>query len=417
MNRKLKIMNTNNFFNQKIKAIILILILFLFSQTFMSCNDDEILGDPYFNIEDSPTGLAVDMNENSSSYVVRSNRPWKIVAQEEGDWVRAFPNEGKDDGIFKFIIEENNAFDARLMNFAFIVDGEEQPVLFRVDQEANVPYIIVQNGEAGISVPSVSSSVAITIKANVVWEYTLDDDSWLEEIDVTDTEITFQAARNFGDARTATLAVSSELYPDANQTLILTQSPGYIILEEDFSWLNYGSPIPYVYTPNEVRYDYWTQEEKDRGWVVTPNEFSSYQRCVYARVGFVKIGKTTYGGDMITPALDIVGTVDLKVTFKAAVYVSAGGTIDDNILKVFALNAGTPSVSEFIIDNIPNNEAQDAEGIVNDIWDPARAYNFTITGATSDTKVRFLGGDLNLAGVGKGKNRILFDDVKIEIIQ
>ena len=113
----------------------------------VSCNDEETLAEPYFTIEDNPTGLSVDVNGIEQSYVVRSNQSWEVIAQGEGDWVRAFPDKGNNDGIFKFIVNENDTFEPRVMNFAFVVNGEEQPALFRVEQVANVPFITVQNAE------------------------------------------------------------------------------------------------------------------------------------------------------------------------------------------------------------------------------------------------------------------------------
>jgi hypothetical protein len=53
-------------------------------------------------------------------------------------------------------------------------------------------------------------------------------------------------------------------------TVTLTQSPGTVVLEEDFNWLTYGSAVFYT-TTGETRIDNWTQEEKDRGWTSTIN--------------------------------------------------------------------------------------------------------------------------------------------------
>jgi len=79
------------------------------------------------------------------------------------------------------------------------------------------------------------------------------------------------------------------------------------------------------------------------------------------------------------------------------------------------MGPGTVSVSSFTIDNWPNYTL-DPDCIT--IWkDPSATYSFTITGATSETQLRFLGGDFNLVGVGAGKNRIFIDDIKVEIIE
>ena len=100
-------------------------------------------------------------------------------------------------------------------------------------------------------------------------------------------------------------------------------------------------------------------------------------------------------------------------------YLTAGaGAKDDNILKVFALNAGTvEGEGIFTIDNFPNNRGDDEAGVINDAWAPEVAERtFTIKGATSETQIKFLGGDYDLRGVGQGKNRVFLDDIKIEIV-
>jgi len=408
-------MKKHNSFKRTSAVVKFFAILFLAAAALVSCTEEDS-GEPYFYIEGDPTGLSVDMNENTSSFTVRSNRPWQLVVQGEDSWTRAFPDEGEDDGIFSLIVQENSGFVDRVMNFAFIVDGEEQPVLFRIEQEANVPYIVIDGAESGISVQSAAGEFSIQVTANVDWHYSVDDESWLEELDVTESSIRFYAAKNSGEARSVTLTLTANDFPEVQQQVVITQSAGYIILEEDFNWLSYGSTVPYEWE-NAVRYDSWTQEERDRGWLVTPNEYSNNEPLCYSMIGYVKLGKTNYGGDIISPALNIDGTADVKVTFKSAVYISAAGTVDDRVLKVFALNAGTTSVSEFSIDNVPNSLAEDEAGIINDIWDPARSYSFTITGATSETRIKFLGGDYALAGVGQGKNRIFLDDIKVELIQ
>jgi hypothetical protein len=139
---------------------------------------------------------------------------------------------------------------------------------------------------------------------------------------------------------------------------------------------------------------------------------------LYARQGFVKLGKTNYGGDLISPKLSrIIGTQTVRVTFKAAAYVSAGGTvIDSRVLRINVLGAGVPSVDMIMIENVPNNQAEDNAGIVNDIWDPARAWSFTITGATADTQIQFLGKAFDLRGEVPTTNRIFLDDIKVEIV-
>lgn len=392
-------------------------VFLIFSTIFIACKEEEVdPGAPFFNIEGAPTGLSVPVKGITQSYVVRSNRPWQIVPKEENDWIKVFPDEGEDDGIFKFIVSENISFDPRTVNFAFIVDGKEQPVLFRIEQEENVPFIIIDGAEEGKVIPAVGGEILVNVNANVEWDYSLDDDNWISAHEKTGSGVKISAPQNFGPRRSLTLTITAQDEPDLSAEIEIAQSSGSVIIEENFNWLAYGNAIPYE-TSGEKRYDAWTQEEKDRGWYSTPVDVSNGEQLCYARQGFVKLGKTNYGGDLISPKFGLDGTATVKVTFKAAGYISAGGAIDDKILKIIILGGGESSVSEFIIDNIPNSRAQDDAGIENNIWDPARAYSFTITGATAETQVKFLGNDYDLRTIGQGKNRIFLDDIKVEIIE
>jgi hypothetical protein len=399
-------------------GIIVSFILFVSVVFFISCEEDEndsSTGEAYFNIEGEPTGLSVVAAGKTQAYVVRSNRTWQVVAQSEGDWVRAFPAEGEDDGIFKIIVNENPTFVTRSMNFAFVVEGKEQPVLFRIDQEANVPYITVAESEAGVSIPKVGGDITINVKANVDWSYTLDDDSWLTEQQKTSTQLKLTASRNYGEERQVRLTITSQEFPDVAKDVILTQSPGNIILEEYFSWLAYGSAIFYTTTDEKI-IDSWTQAEKDKGWTSTSIfTGTKNEACVYARQGFVKLGKTSYGGDLISPKLsEIVGTVNIEVKFKAVPYMTAAGTKDDNTLNINIIGPGTINTSSFTIDNWPDYTT---DPNCTAIWTTSGTErSFTITGATSETQIKFLGGDYNLTGVGKGKNRIFLDDIKVKQI-
>jgi len=102
----------------------LILPLFLLSLFLLSsCKEDPIQEDPFFTIEGDPTGLTVSKATKTQAYVVRSNRSWQILNKENADWVKAFPEKGDADGIFKIIVSANETFDTRTANFAFVVDG------------------------------------------------------------------------------------------------------------------------------------------------------------------------------------------------------------------------------------------------------------------------------------------------------
>ncbi|MCU0457805.1 MAG: BACON domain-containing protein [Bacteroidales bacterium] len=410
-------MKNKNIINHGRTALI-ILPLFLLSLFLLSsCKEEPVQEDPFFTIEGDPTGLTVTKAAKTQAYVVRSNRPWQIVKKEDADWVKAFPEKGEADGIFKIIVKANETFDTRTVNFAFVVDGEEQPVMFRVEQAGNVPYITLP---ATVTIPAGGGEFSVDVASNVSWSYSLSDDSWLTEQSVTSQKITFVAEENTSvDPREVTLTATATNYPTVISAVTLTQSPGTVVLEEDFSWLAYGSAVFYT-TTGETRIDNWTQEQKDRGWTSTVNtvEGSGTTPLVYARQGFVKLGKTSYGGDLISPPLSkLDGTQTVTVTFKAIPYMTAAGTMDDNILNVSVIGPGTVSQSQFIIDNWPVYPTENVTDYCIGMWsDPVATRSFTITGATAETQIVFLGYQFDLRGVGAGKNRIFLDDIKVEIV-
>ena len=405
----------NKIYSTLRRGAFMIALLMTAAGVFQSCEEEEPSSPPGFSIEGNPTGLTAGVAGKTESYVVRGHGAWQIVPKEEGDWVKIFPDEGEDDGIFKITVAENEGFDERVMNLAFVVDGEEQPVLFRVEQEANVPYITLPET---VTIPSPGGDFDVAVTSNVAWSYTLSDNTWLTEVSKAADKVTLNAAVNKALAsRTVTMTVTANDYPEISQTVTLEQSPGTIVLEEDFSWLAYGSAVPYT-TTGETRISSWTPEQLAKGWTSSMNPVSNDQP-LYARQGFVKLGKTGYGGDIISPKLSTIeGTKNLTVTFKAAAYLSStGSVVDSRVLVIEVLGAGTPSVGVIMVENVPNTKPEDDAGVVNDIWADDRAFTFTITGATADTQIRFLGKAFDLRAETPTTNRIFLDDIKIEIVE
>ncbi len=409
------------------KTIRFFILSLLILVGFVSCDkklDDT--GEPYFNFKDAteqtnPTGYNVGFAGNTSGqkYIIRSNKSWKITEQTENDWVRFFPNEGDADGIVKIIVQENKTFTNRSMQFAFVVDGEEQPVLFTVDQDAATPYLTVTDAAAGKNINQIAQDVKITVASNVDYTYS-SNASWLTYSNTVtaqkSVDLYFSATANEGTtSRTGVITFTCTQFPALNVSLTVKQegkSEGTIILFEDFSWLNYGNAVFYT-TTGETRYDNWTAEEKGKGWTTTVNPFYN-NYALYSRIGFIKLGLTSYGGDLISPKLSaITGTKNLLVKFKAVPYMTAAGTKDDNTLRVSLIGPGTISTSTFTIDNWPNYTT---DPTCTAIWAAqGTERSFTITGATSETQIKFLGGDYQLTGVGAGKNRIFLDDIKVLI--
>lgn len=417
-------MKTNDLFRRRHTGMTIFAVMAISAFMFLSCEkeDEKKSGDPFFTLEGNPTGLSVGTAAKTQSFVVRSNRPWQVVAKTESDWVRAFPAEGEDDGIFKMIVVENKTFNPRTATFSFVVDGKEQPVLFTVTQEKAIPYLTVADITAGKNINQAAQDVKINVKTNV--EYTYSSDApWFTflraDVGSAGTDLIFSATENLAaKSRIANVSFVCQQFPNLNVKLTVTQegkSEGTVVLFEDFSWLAYGSAIFYT-TTGETRIDSWNAEQKSKGWTSTVNTVpnSGNTPLCYARQGFVKLGKTAYGGDLISPKLSaITGTKNLLVKFKAVPYMTAAGAKDDNTLIVSVIGPGTVGTSTFTIDNWPNY-ATDPNCTL--IWEDISAErSFTITGATSETQIKFLGWDYNLVGVGAGKNRIFLDDIKVLI--
>jgi hypothetical protein len=364
-----------------------------------------------------------------------------VLAKTDATWARAFPDEGDLDGIFRIIVGKNNDFEPRSMNFAFVVNGEELPVLFRVDQEEAVPYLTAS--PSSVSVPAGGGLVSINIDANLEWTYAVDDPSWQTEETRTETLITLRVAGATG-TRQATLTVTpvAPEYAGLAVSVLIKQTDA--ILEERFDWLHYGSSVTHN-TTGETRYDSWTPEERSRGWTVTNIAASGLDQPTYARQEFVKLGRTNIGGDLISPKFaGIEGSRNVEVSFKACAYVSAGatasggGNVDLNELNIEVLGSGTITAvgkiggqdgtplggregpndgaptaagAQFHIGNYPNTNAME-HGATYDVWAPALAERtFTITGVTADTQIRFIGGPN--VGTITGINRIFLDDIRV----
>jgi len=406
---------------------IFILILLAFAVVTSCKKEPAETGDPYFNFNDatestSPTGYSVDYKGNTAGekYIIRSNRSWTIVENGTSDWVRFFPAEGDDDGIVRVIVSENKTFEDRTTQFKFMVAGQEQPVMFTVTQAKATPYLTVKDVDKIKNINQTEQTLTVNVKANVQYTYT-SNAAWIQYsnsvVGSEATDLNFTVSENTASSsRTGTISFTCAQFPLLNVTYTVKQegkSEGTIVFFEDFSWLTYGSAIFYT-TTGETRMDLWSQTEKDKGWTSTPNPGSTMQPLVYARPGMVKLGKTGFGGDIISPKLTgITGTKNVLVKFKAVPYMTAAGTKDDTDLKISLKGPGTLSVNQFNINNWPNYTT---DPTCTAIWEAqGTERNFTITGATSETQIVFLGGALDLTGIGSGKNRIFLDDIKVLI--
>lgn len=234
-------MKTRHNQNTKIFARLIVGLVIGVSALFSGCTkDDELSGEAYFELEGGATNLSVTTAGIVQKYVVRSNRDWQVVAQDDSSsWVKPFPAEGEDDGIFKFTVKENTTPYARTTHFAFVSGGEEQPVLFTVDQEAQTPYLTFTDTldaeTTSWEITGRSNRLRINISSNVSYSYTITD-SWLTVVADSADCLVLDASENPDEvnSRSTTIDFVSEDFPELNQTLNIEQasfSPKIVVSE------------------------------------------------------------------------------------------------------------------------------------------------------------------------------------------
>lgn len=411
----------------KIKNIFLSALTLICLLGFSGCKDnDDPVGDPYLTFENiegtinvSKTGIT---QAKRKAVTVRSNSAWKVALENPDDasWLHFFIDEGEDDGLIYYWVDKNTTFDQREGKITLSDNGK---VLNSLDivQEADVPNITIKDGSNGFTIAPEGSVLKVAIDANITWKATLTPDvDWARITNVTEDSIFVTIDKNEEDERTVNLSLVGEgEHSGVSTTALITQKDESLIFNDNLSWLQEGEEKPTYETP-EIRIDLWNDAEKAAGW-------SSLSNWAYGGRGYVKLGKTNYNGDIISPALSkLKKPTDVKVTFQSMGYVSAGGVKDASVVKVGVIGPGEVNGDEvktisingtayrcvkFVNTVFPNSEKNE-NGEDYDPWaQPGSYHSFTITGATAETKIIFVGGD-NWNKV-KGKNRVFLKSVEV----
>ena len=391
---------------------------------FSGCKDnDDPVGDPYLTFENIEGTINVSKagitQAKRKAVTVRSNSAWKVALENPDDasWLHFFIDEGEDDGLIYYWVDKNTTFDQREGKITLSDNGK---VLNSLDivQEADVPNITVKDGSNGFTIAPEGSVLKLAIEANISWKASLTPDvEWAHITNVTEDSVFVTIDKNEEDERTVTLALTGEgEYANVNSNTLITQKDESLIYNDDLNWLQEGEDKPTYETP-EVKIEKW---EKDMGW-------TSYSSWAYGGHGYIKLGKTNYNGDIVSPALTkLKKPTDVKVTFQSMGYVSKTGVKDASIVKVGVIGPGEVNGDEvnsisingiayrcvkFVNTVFPNSENNE-NGEDYDPWaQPGSYHSFTITGATAETKIIFVGGD-NWNEV-KGKNRVYLKSVEV----
>ncbi len=391
---------------------------------FSGCKDnDDPVGDPYLTFENIEGTINVSKagitQAKRKAVTVRSNSAWKVALENPNDasWLHFFIDEGEDDGLIYYWVDKNTTFDQREGKITLSDNGK---VLNSLDivQEADVPNITVKDGSNGFTIAPEGSVLKVAVDANISWKASLTPDvEWAHITNVTEDSVFVTIDKNEEDERTVTLALTGEgEYANVNSTTLITQKDESLIYNDDLNWLQEGEDKPTYETP-EVKIEKW---EKDMGW-------TSYSSWAYGGHGYIKLGKTNYNGDIVSPALTkLKKPTNVKVTFQSMGYISKTGVKDASIVKVGVIGPGevngddVNSISingtayrcvKFVNTVFPNSENNE-NGEDYDPWaQPGSYHSFTITGATAETKIIFVGGD-NWNKV-KGKNRVYLKSVEV----
>lgn len=411
----------------KIKNIFLSALTLICLLGFSGCKDnDDPVGDSYLTFENIEGTINVSKagitQAKRKAVTVRSNSPWKVSLENPDDssWLHFFIDEGEDDGIIYYWVDKNSTFDQREGKITLSDNGK---VLNSLDivQEADVPNITIKDGSNGFTIAPEGSVLKVAIDANITWKATLTPDvDWARITNVTEDSIFVTIDKNEEDERTVNLSLVGEgEHSGVSTTALITQKDESLIFNDNLSWLQEGEEKPTYETP-EIRIDLWNDAEKAAGW-------SSLSNWAYGGRGYIKLGKTNYNGDVISPALSkLKKPTDVKVTFQSMGYVSAGGVKDASVVKVgvigpgevngdevktISINGATYRCVRFVNTVFPNSEKNE-NGEDYDPWaQPGSYHSFTITGATAETKIIFVGGD-NWNKV-KGKNRVFLKSVEV----
>lgn len=408
----------------KIKNIFLSALTLICLLGFSGCKDnDDPVGDPYLTFENIEGTINVSKagitQAKRKAVTVRSNSAWKVALENPDDasWLHFFIDEGEDDGLIYYWVDKNTTFDQREGKINLTGNGQVLNSL-NIVQEADVPTISIKDGTSDYTIAPEGSVLKLAIEANISWKASLTPDvEWAHITNVTEDSVFVTIDKNEEDERTVTLTLTGEgEYANVNSTTLITQKDESLIYNDDLNWLQEGEDKPTYETP-EVKIEKW---EKDMGW-------TSYSSWAYGGHGYIKLGKTNYNGDIVSPALTkLKKPTDVKVTFQSMGYVSKTGVKDASIVKVGVIGPGEVNGDEvnsisingtayrcvkFVNTIFPNSENNE-NGEDYDPWaQPGSYHSFTITGATAETKIIFVGGD-NWNKV-KGKNRVYLKSVEV----
>ncbi len=313
-----------------------------------SCDDDEEQNDgpASFMIENFEQYeipfLGMDDSEFSKGdrLTVRANGKWKFVPEDEeaSSWIRIFPMEGADDGYISVFAEENTSAYKRQARFHLYINGVEQPDMLVMTQQNAQPTLTIDT--KALTFKRAGGELAVNVTSNIDWEFSLtgnDASSFSAEKGEKSVIVKCPSTNTSGRELQATLVIKgSGEYASMAYEVALVQLDATFF--DSFDWCNNDVGILGFKTDKPEtnwRFDKWSEDYLKHGW-------TSISGWLWARTGFLKLGKGKYGSDVASPCIEALGSSsDVTISWKALGYGSSKNAVDEyNFYYVAILGPG-----------------------------------------------------------------------------
>lgn len=394
------------------KLFTLIAMALAFAGAVTSCSDD----DEAFVLR-SDSSLKFSYSQEDKDFTVCTDGDWSITTSS--DWLTFSTTSGKGDGTTRekiIVTAARNISEARTDSFILHAAGRDLTVVCQQEEGSPLTF-----GQAKLSGSLQAGMAADGTMVDVPYSYgyagqTIKLHATLsgpgaEGLSIADREFTLtSAAGTLSLPLTGTPTTSGSLMikiesddATANTTVLSANILSKVLLEQHFDLMLWGSDIvnykkgikgsfvkdasgKYVIDETKTVAECSATADGSNDLILSMAE--SYRQLrgfsgwggerIYEHPGYVKVGTGTKAGWIITPAIGSLteGVTTVKVTCRVNQYYSE----KNGSLTIEVLNGGTPSVASYTYKYPGNNK--NTVGTWEDV-------SFTISGAGSDTKVKF----------------------------
>lgn len=407
--------------------------------TAAACSDDDTdeqskqPAAPTLNIEGVPeSGLHfLYFAPSPQTFTLSTDAPWEIT--KTAGWFIATPRKGEAGEQIRITVTgDRNEGDARTGELTVRANSGNylHPVYtektFSLSQDAYLAAGITVTGidEDLIAFPADDPEpVVLQVNASYDWTLTVDNETWVTVTPKSgkagaETTVTVTPKANTENKRNESTLTITAQDPEfsgnsAERIIALSQvaylpvdshAEGYSFFSDDFSWIPANWVSPYTkYGWPAVKIDGTNNNEfklDDLKALIEPQGYTSMVSAYAHYEGYVKLGVTATKGEITTPAfseIDADKSATLLVQFNAAIYASAGGTVDngDDKMEVSILGPGT----------IGDLSTTETTVEVKNVWSWTR-HSLIVYGATAETRIKF-------GSTRAVKCRLYIDDISV----